>query len=268
MGVSNYLNLPDHDDPPREDKWFLNQLTSPSLSALKIFDFIQQQAPRLPIKTIRLLLSPSVVELRAEPRLLSVTPTRAGRAAFQQPALGWRDDANTNPDDMTFLYFAGHGMQRGSDDGVLLLEDFLAPGPPLAKCFEIGDIRDGMAPTNSFPNIAMTQFYFVDACLAREETLVNSRIRRFRTCSAAELGGVDRRATPTMFSTSMAGSPWDETASQPFCRGAGTRLAARRGRSDGSGGSSVWPVTSVTIARALELYYKKNKLGGSKAAGA
>jgi caspase domain-containing protein len=268
VGVSNYLNLPDHDDPPRQDKWFLNRLTSPSLSALKIFDFIQQQSLRLPIKTIRLLLSPSVVEMRAEPRLLTASPTRANRAALEKFALDWRDDAKTNSEDMTILYFAGHGMQRGSDDGVLLLEDFLAPGPPLAKCFEIGDIRNGMAPTNSFPNIAMTQFYFVDACLAREETLVKFQNPQVPDVFGAELGGVDRRATPTMFSTVDGGlalgrdgklSHFAEALQLAWLRGADEAMDLN--------GSSVWPVTSVTIARALELYYQKNKLGVFKGGG-
>ena len=94
--------------------------------------------------------------------------SRANRAAFEADALDWREDAKTNPKDMTIFYFSGHGMQRGPDDGVLMLEDFLAPGGKLNKCFEVSDLKAGMAPSETFRDIALTQFYFIDACMARE----------------------------------------------------------------------------------------------------
>src|SRR5262249_51708540 len=96
----------------------LKKLTSPSLSAFKIFDFIRQAPLLLPIKTVRLLLSPSAVEIGVEPRLGTVNATRADRLAFETLTRAWRQDASTNPDDMTIFYFCGHGMQRGPEDGV------------------------------------------------------------------------------------------------------------------------------------------------------
>ena len=64
VGVSDYLNLPDHDDVPREETWFLTKLSSPALSAFKIYQFLTaKDSLALPLKTARLLLSPSQVEL-------------------------------------------------------------------------------------------------------------------------------------------------------------------------------------------------------------
>src|SRR5262249_3828361 len=142
VGVSEYLNLPDHDDLPVPSSWYLNKLTSPALSAFKIFEFIRQSELSLPLKTARLLLSPSQIELDANPAIVTAGATRASRAEFERFALDWREDAATNPSDMTIFYFSGHGMQRGPDDGVLLLEDFLDRGAPLSKCFAIGDIKN------------------------------------------------------------------------------------------------------------------------------
>ena len=268
VGVSQYLNLPDHDDPPREESWFLTRLTSPALRAFKIFEFVQQSPLRLPIKTIRLLLSPSPVELGVKPQLAAAGATRANRAGFEQFALDWRNDANTDPDDMTIFYFSGHGMQRGPEDGVLLLEDFLAPGPPLAKCFEIGDLRNGMAPTNTFGKIAMTQFYFIDACLAREETQRKFLNPQVPEVFGVELSGVDRRAVPTMFST-VDGAIALGRNGKPSHFAEALALALQRGADESVdlNGSIVWPVTPITIKTAIDLYYKKNKLGDVKVGG-
>ena len=268
VGVSNYVNLPDHDDPPRKEKWLLNQLTSPALSALKIFDFLQQNPLRLPIKTIRLLLAPSLVEVRAEPRLLTVTSIRPNQETFKQFARSWRDDANTNPDDMTIFYFAGHGVQRG-DDGVLLLEDFRPDSDlPLDGSCEIGNIRGGMGRTAGFANIAMTQFYFVDACRTQEETLKNFLDPKSPPVFGVQLTGPERRVTPTMFSTVDGGfalgqdgkpSHFATALERAFLHGADESMDLN--------GRSVWPVTSVTIARSLELYYQNKKLGGFSGGG-
>jgi hypothetical protein len=78
-------------------------------------------------------------------------------------AAEWRKDASNNAEDMTFFYFAGHGTQRGSEDSVLMLDDFLTSDASLNECFEMHNLRSGMAPTPKRPNIALTQFYFVDA---------------------------------------------------------------------------------------------------------
>lgn len=268
VGVSDYVNLPDIDDPTSEPKWFLNKLSSAAISAFTTFEWIRQSPLRLPLKTVRLLLSPSAAELAAVPALAAMPDIAAGgarratRAAFDADALEWRNDANANSNDMTIFYFAGHGMQRGPEEGVLLLEDFLAPGPPLAKAFEIGDIRNGMAPSDQLPNIALTQFYFIDACLSRPETQKKYVNPQVPNVFGAVLNGVDRREAPMLFST-VDGALALGRQGQPshFAEALKMALDVAAEDPDDSQGPTLWPITSLTIKNALDAYYRKQNLG-------
>jgi hypothetical protein len=264
VGVSDYLNLPDFDDPPREATWSLNKLTSAALSAFAMFEEIKQDNLRLPLKSVRLLLSPHPVEIAANPAVANTGAGRANRAAFETDARDWRKDAKSNPEDMTVFFFSGHGIQRGPEEGVLLLEDFLgADEPPLAKCFEIGDIKNGMAPSPSFPNIALTQFYFVDACLTRPETQKKFVDPQVPEVFGAELNVVDRREAPVMFSTVDGAIALGREGKPSHFSEALTlalRDAAENPQPDANG-AVVWPITSLTIKTALDAYYDEHELG-------
>jgi hypothetical protein len=262
VGVSDYLNLPDPDEPSLDSTWGLNKLTSPALSAFKIYECIRQSQLRLPLKTLRLLLSPSDVELKAEPALGTAGSTRAHREAFETFARAWRDDAKNVADDMTIFYFAGHGIQRGPDEGVLLLEDFLSPGPPLAKSVRVGDLWSGMAPSPTHPNIALTQFYFADACLMRPETQKKFVNPQVPDVFGAEFNVVDRRGAPVVFST-VDGAIAIGRKGKPSHFAEALALALERGAEEPEqvGGNTVWPITSITIQTALDAYYAKHKLG-------
>lgn len=268
VGVSDYLNLPGHQDMPREETWFLNKLTSPALSAFKIHQFLTRGPLALPLKTARLLLSPSQVELNAAPALATAGAGRASRAEFEVDALAWREDAKANPGDMTIFYFSGHGMQRGPEDGVLMLEDFLAPGGILNKCFEVSDLKAGMAPSRTFPDIALTQFYFVDACMAREAVQTKYVSLTVPEVFSAELNIVDRRWAPLIFSA-VDGAVSLGLNGKPSHFAEALTLALERGAEEAVelNGNTVWPVTPLTIKTAVDLYYSKHKLGDVKLGG-
>ncbi|KRR10638.1 hypothetical protein CQ12_19410 [Bradyrhizobium jicamae] len=260
VGVSDYLNLPDAGEPSSDETWKLNKLSSPALSALKIFDFIMKTGLRLPLKTVRLLLSPSPAEVQVEPRLATVTPTRASRDAFSKLAVQWRKDASVNKEDMTFFYFAGHGTQRGSDDSVLMLDDFLTSDAPLNECIEMHNVKSGMAPTATRPDIARTQFYFVDACMDR-----NAKLRTFLNPTVPavfgiELSDADGRAAPMVFSTGEGKIALGRNREPShFCQA--LTLAFERGAEEPDEVTGQWPVTATTIKNALDFYYTKNNLG-------
>jgi hypothetical protein len=260
IGVSDYLNLPDAGEPSSEATWSLNKLTSPTLSAFKVFDFIRTTGLRLPLKTVRLLLSPSQVELNAEPALAAAGATRANRAALDKFAADWRNDAAARPDDMTLFYFAGHGTQRGPEEAVLMLEDFLTGASPLGRCFEIGNVRGGMAPSPTFPNIALTQFYFVDACMDRNaklKTFVNPTVPEV---FGVELNVVDRRAAPLMYST-VDGAIALGRSGKPSHFAEALVLALQRAAEEPDDATGQWPVTTLTMKSSLDFYYTKHQLG-------
>ena len=260
VGVSDYLNLPDAGEPSSDAEWNLNKLSSPALSALKIFDYLTKVGLRLPLKTVRLLLSPSPDELQVEPRLANATPTRANRAAFSSHAVQWRKDASNNPEDMTLFYFSGHGTQRGSEDSVLMLDDFLTSDAPLNECFEMHNIKSGMAPTATRPNIALTQFYFIDACMDR-----NAKLRTFLNPTVPpvfgiELSGRDKRSAPMIYST-VDGALALGRSRKPSHFAEALTLALERAAEEPDEVTGEWPVTATTIKNALDFYYIKNELG-------
>jgi hypothetical protein len=244
VGVSDYLNLPDEDDLPQPE-WKLNKLTCASSSAYAVFDWLKNNRLRLPIKTIRLLLSPSQREIAAIPALAGLVP-RANRQNFVEAARAWRTDASNNPADMTILYY------------------FLAKNDTvLSRAAELGNIRNGMAPSEACPAIGLTQFYFIDACLDRpkaQNKFVNPQVPPIFDVL---LNVVDRREAPVLFSTFDGAlsigrrgktSYFAEALIQPFERGA-------EDPEDVPTGGTQWPVTSVTIKNSLDAFYDGNKLG-------
>jgi hypothetical protein len=262
VGVSDYLHLPDEGDLPHAE-WQINKLTCAASSAYGIFDWVRKNPLRLPIKTVRLLLSPSPIEVAAIADLATLSP-RASRQNFKDAARAWRTDASRNSADMMMFYFAGHGMQRGPEEGILLLDDFLASDDTvLGKAAELGNIRNGMAPSDACPDIGLTQFFFIDACLDRpkaQSKFVNPQVPPIFDVL---LNVVDRREAPVLFSTFDGAlsigrrgktSYFAEALMQAFERGA-------EDPEDVSTGGTRWPVTSITIKNSLDAFYERNKLG-------
>jgi hypothetical protein len=167
VGVSRYEHLPGGGGTPTNNGFGMQQLNSTALTAFKIYQWLMNHKTQLPlpIATIRLLLSPSPLELNVEPAMAGLADP-ATRTNFTATAHAWRDDARASDDNMTWFYFAGHGVQRKKDDAVMLLEDFGAPADgPLTNAVAIENFFNGMAPPADLTRkIAQKQLYFIDAC--------------------------------------------------------------------------------------------------------
>ena len=123
IGVSSYPFLTDGAHAVA-DPWGMGQLTSTAASAFKMFEWLERTRAKLPVPlaTCRVLLSPSP----QEPHLNGVADA-ATTMNVLAAANEWRNDASSNRDNVTFFYFAGHGVQRTKEDAVMCLEDFLQP---------------------------------------------------------------------------------------------------------------------------------------------
>jgi hypothetical protein len=218
-GVSAYPHLPGGAGPAAPQPLGLQQLTSTALSAFRVHEWLLERRDKLlaPLATVRLLLAPSADELAAEPALGQLAPFDVSLDAFRREAAAWRDDAASDRGSVTFFYFAGHGVQRTKDDAALLLEDFGdGLGDVLDKCINMYNVYNGMAPSPSFPSIARTQLYFVDACRVRPaefsqyESLETSRVW------PVELSGRDDRRAPTTYATVPGALAYGLPAQQSF----------------------------------------------------
>ncbi len=216
-GVSAYQHLPKQNEPLRPENFGLRQLTSTALTAYKVYHWLfnhQQNFP-VPLATCRLLLSPSAGEVAAEPNLNGLgDPCTLGN--FLAAANDWRDDAGSHQGNMTFFYFAGHGVQRTKDDAVLLLEDFGERGGGLLRnAVDTNNIFKGMAKSNTHPNIAQTQLYFIDACREFLQAFKNYETEATTQVFRVQLTGEDKRTAPIFYSaapgTKAYGLPGEQT---------------------------------------------------------
>jgi len=230
----------------------MGQLSSTATTAQKITDWIKAAQLPVPLATCRLLLSPSAGETAlagiADPATLDNVLAEAD---------AWRTDASTDPGNITLFYFAGHGIQRNKDDAVLCLHDFRrTPGAALMRAVDVATIRAGMSPAPARPNIARTQFYFVDACRVQPEQLAKFRPMETTGVFDEDLGGEDDRSSPIFYSSISNKAALAVPAGQTlFSRALLECLTGAGGDSVGedAGGNPLWGVTVPSLNRALEM---------------
>jgi hypothetical protein len=169
IGVSHYRYLPENpdDNVPRDGRITLGlgQASTPASSALRFAQWLETKYnnPEAPMGSIRLLLSPSLLEKQQyqelknpEPNVLNASTTNV-KAALH----AWKRDCEKNRDHVGILYVSGHGIQLTKDDSIVLLDDFAKPNENVLGCaMDIGSIWRAMSNDKA----AKIQFYFIDAC--------------------------------------------------------------------------------------------------------
>jgi hypothetical protein len=179
--------------------WGMGQLTSTAASAFKMFEWLKRTRAQLPVPlaTCRVLLSPSPQEAH-----LNGVADEATVANMLAAANDWRNDASTDRDNVTFFYFAGHGVQRTKEDAVMCLRDFLEPlGSSLRNAIDLATVRAGMSPSKTRQDIARTQFYFVDACRVQPSELKEFEPLETTAVFNKDLSGEDDRCSPIFYAS-------------------------------------------------------------------
>lgn len=173
IGVSAYDHLPGYDDPAADATWRLRSTGSTALSAWRIAEWIQTATFARPLKTLRVLLSPTVAEQPLVPAATAVPTQGNVRQAMQ----AWRRDCADSPDSIALLYYAGHGLTRGRGDDnlVLTMSDLFDPTDlvPLSRAVLASNLFYGMAPQTAADTIARQQIYFFDCCRAFPAQMMN-----------------------------------------------------------------------------------------------
>lgn len=168
-GVSAYEHFPNGRGAQAANSFGLTQLTTTASAAWNFYQWLLQRTDKLPrpLATVRLLLSPSEAELRANPGMAAAAPCT--RQEFASNIRKWRTDALVDTQGFTLFYFAGHGVQRAPNDNVILMNDFADPADGLmTRAAQINDIWFGMVPTTGLlDKTPRHQLYIVDACRDR-----------------------------------------------------------------------------------------------------
>jgi hypothetical protein len=204
-GVSAYRYLPKENEPLTSQSFGMRQLSSAALTAYKIYLWLieRQKDFSVPLATCRLLLSPSSDEVATESNLNGLAdPSTLNN--FQIAAMDWHNDAASHQGNITFFYFAGHGVSGGSSDSnvILLLEEFGDEiSSPLRNAVKINDLLNGMAPSVSRPNMARTQLYFVDA--NRKALPSNFWLEQATSVPDIELDGPDDQRALIFYATTL-----------------------------------------------------------------
>ncbi|MES0020234.1 hypothetical protein [Mesorhizobium sp. M0036] len=264
--------MPKSTQPADPEKFNLLRLASPALSVWEICRWLVANADSLacPLATIRLLMSPSAkekqkltpIDLGEGKQLKRTNIEPADWTHFVTEAIDWRKEAATDPRSMTFFYYSGHGLERLGRP-LITLADFTDPaaGGVLQRSCEVtANFVLGMAPSANRPDIARTQFYFVDAC--RETVMDYPGLANAPGTVWDPLPGIDDRATP-MFMASYPGSIAQAIAGKKtdFCEALIKSLENGAENPDMNDPQQRWPVTSFTLNTALDNHFLEKKTG-------
>ena len=252
VGASDYANLPPVGKAGGPETLDLKRLRCAALSAWRIQQWLYNAADELerPLASIRTLMSPSPEEIAAEPDLPTDYP-RPTFAEFAKAAKAWRKAAK-NDDDVTILYFAGHGLQADNTSPLLVLDDFAdGVGGTYENTVRLQNIIDGMAPSQETPMIAQTQYYFVDACRNTPPAMKAARSIDSRSVFN-DLNDRDERSLAIFHATTFG----DEAAgiagkTTNFCAALLTALELSSDRSEGSGPNKRWIVTADMLKQGI-----------------
>ena len=217
IGVSAYPHLPGGTGQAGDTTFGLSQISSAAATASRFCEWLVQYQHQLPapLATCQVLLSPAPHETTITPAD-NATIDRATRAHVSKALYDWRTYAQTHPDNVTFFYFAGHGIQSSVSSGLLLLEDFAAPQQHShTNTVALHNIVAGMHCSHSRPIMAQTQCYFIDAC----RTFPNE-LQKFSPSDAPPIFDIelsshiqDTRCIPIFFATAVNGEAhaqkWD-----------------------------------------------------------
>jgi hypothetical protein len=215
------------------------QLSSTVNSARVFYDWIMNQYKnsRAPLRSVRLLLSPS-------------QGCEATLANFVRHCSLWAQSLSTNKENVGIFLFSGHGMGLGFDRRILALHDFGKFAiAPFQGSVSLDNIYAGLAPSERLPNISRKQFYFIDAGALPASVLTWQERNAAHIFAIPPSSMVDDREAPLFFSASSGGLAWGRSHGLSLFTEA--LLACLEGQGSERLGEQ-WVVTSLSLTRGLQ----------------
>lgn len=164
----------------------MGQLDAAPKSALAFSDWVRTKLhiANKPLRRLDVLASPCYPVI--DHQGLNVTIDAPTLQNVAQAVRDWKQHADANEDNVTVLYFCGHGLSVGEDEA-LLLEGFgdMATGDHLQEAFSPSGLITGMQSCK-----ATLQVFFFDACRNQDRQVADS------TTGLANVNGI-LRAKPS-----------------------------------------------------------------------
>ncbi len=257
VGVSRYQYLPER-DAGQAGPFGMRQLSACARSANSVAEWLIANDRHLPARlaTCRMLLSPSAAEAAT---LAHVHVAAATMTAFLEAVRDWREDASQSRDDVAFLYFAGHGIQRTRDNSIILFEDFGdGIGGLLRNAVDVKSVFYGMAPSNQRPDISRRQFYFVDACREFPPEQLQFANQQATPAFDTSWPTYDDRAAPIFFAALPGASAYSLPGrSTLFSEALLKALSGGAGEPTDDAGRVRWRVSVGSLIPALKAYLEE-----------
>ncbi len=192
IGAGEYRHLADGPQPNAEP-WGLGQLPGAAVSARHFLDWMRTRFhnPDAPLGSIEHLITGA-----EGAGLGSEEPTMAGiRAAFNR----WNGRASAHAGNIAIFYFAGHGVLKGTDTG-LLATDFAQPGNAnvMLEAIHVEETVQGMLSCR-----ADQQCFIIDACRTSEEPLLKKMTRPGISLATADDKDVRPIPQPVIFASGL-----------------------------------------------------------------
>jgi hypothetical protein len=151
----------------------MEQLTSPPVSARMFASWLMSEFshPTKPLASVALLLSEAApgpfVDPKQPAKNFAVAEANSTNVRLAVQHLFKRGDENA--DNLLIFYFCGHGIAAGTDTALLLADYGANDLNALEGAIDFRRLRLGMARSK-----ASEQCYFVDACRASTDTLIEA----------------------------------------------------------------------------------------------
>jgi len=214
IGVGRYTHLSGGAGPLNPDFRVLGQLNSPPVSARAMASWFLKPdpgyIPAAPLSTVELLLSDQLDQTYVRPdsgERQVIEP--AIMANIERAFYEWDTRCSTNPGNIAFFYFCGHGLWKGG--AVLLSENFAANrGNPWLTAIDFDATYTAMGQCR-----AQTQYFVIDACRQWTDRMRSDLNVHPSTLKTASLSGEwTLRTAPQLFGAAIGRPAFGDSESR------------------------------------------------------
>lgn len=251
VGVSAYRHFDDGEEPTHNGTLLgMEQLSAAARSASEFAAWMLEEYsnPRVPLSSLRVLLSPSPGEI-VHPAIGTLKPEVATLANVERELVEFRTACGTDTENVAVVYVAGHGVQLTKTGAVVLLHDCGAQGHAtlLRGAIDMAGVHAGFDHSET----AQTQFWFVDACRQKPSVARHFEILDGGLTLDAPMGSA--QTTPMLLAATSGTQAYARVGGLSlFAEALLTGLRGSIARPPDPSVSNRWHVSSLELVRRLQ----------------